>query len=183
MKLQAWKQTAVMALTGIFIVVGLAIPQTASSQDDATQLLKQRLEQMNAEMQEIQQKLDDLERKNAAKAEEIEEIDDRLNKAELHTATDKVAFGVELRTRADTLQYKDIQVAPSSFVGGFFVDYPNGLNNATLPQIHHDRRHGRRPIHVAQRDPAVGRADVRAICEIRIKAVERFICKPADLRE
>jgi hypothetical protein len=60
MKFQAWKPTAVRALTGIFTFIFLAIPPVASSQDDTTQLLKQRLEQMNAEMQEIQQKLEDL---------------------------------------------------------------------------------------------------------------------------
>ncbi|MGA6925540.1 MAG: DUF3373 family protein [Desulfosarcina sp.] len=98
-------------------------------------LLKKRLEAMSKEMESVQKKLDDLEKKNQAKEEDFEEMDDRLNKAELHTATDKVAFGLELRTRADTLHYKDMQVAPRAFVNGFFVDYPAGLNNATLPQI------------------------------------------------
>jgi hypothetical protein len=90
-----------------------------SAQDDV-ELLKQRLEQMSQEMEAVQKKLEDIERNSQAKEEEVEEIDDRLNKAELHTATDKVAFGVELRTRADTLQYKNIQAAPSSLVGKFF---------------------------------------------------------------
>mgnify|MGYP003563521301 CR=1 FL=1 len=131
---QKWSRTAIGTIMGILLLFGMTLPGIASADDDI-KLLKQQLEQMSKEMEAVQQKLDDMEEKNQAKEEEIEEIDDRLNKTELHTATDKVAFGIELRTRADTLQYKDIQVAPSSLVGGFFVDYPSGFNNATLPQI------------------------------------------------
>ena len=128
------RRTTIGAIMGIVLMLCAAAPGIVSAQDDV-EVLKQRLEQMTQEMEAVQKKLEDIERKSEAKEEEIEEIDDRLNKAELHTATDKVSFGVELRTRADTLQYKDIQVAPRSFVGNFFVDYPAGLNNATLPQI------------------------------------------------
>ena len=131
---RGWTRTAIGTMMGIIFLLCVALPGNATADDDM-KLLKQRLEQMSTEMEAIQKKLEDLEKKNQTEEEEIEEIDDRLNKAELHTATDKVSFGVELRTRADTLHYNDLQVAPSSFVGGFFVDYPNGLNNATLPQI------------------------------------------------
>jgi hypothetical protein len=131
---QGWMRTALATLTGIVFFLGLSLPGIVAADDDV-KLLKQRLEQMSKEMESVQKKLEDLEKNNQAKEEEIEEIDTRLNQAELHTATDKVSFGVELRTRADTLQYKDMQVAPSAFVGGFFVDFPAGLNNATLPQI------------------------------------------------
>ena len=103
--------------------------------EDEVQQLKQQLEQMTKEMQAVQEKLAEMEKNSQAKEEEVEEMNDRLDKAELHAAIDKVALGIEFRSRADTLQYKDIQAAPGSFVGGFFVDYPNGLNNATLPQI------------------------------------------------
>ncbi|WP_372678124.1 DUF3373 family protein [Desulfosarcina sp.] len=129
-----WKQTTICTMMGIAFLLCVAAPGITLAQDDV-KLLKQRLEQMSQEMEAVQKKLEEMETKSEAKEEEIEEMDDRLNKAELHTATDKVAFGVELRTRADTLHYTDIQVAPSSLVGGFFVDYPAGFNNATLPQI------------------------------------------------
>ena len=127
-------QTLVTLSVLIFLICA-AFPGPSVAQDDTTQVLKQRLEEMNREMEEIQQKLEDLERQNTAKEEEMEEIDDRLNEAELHTATDKVAFGIEFRSRADTLKYKDIQAAPSSLVGAFFEAPPNGFNGATLPQI------------------------------------------------
>ena len=134
MRQPRWTRTTIGTIMGIVFLLCVAAPGMVSAQDDV-ELLKQRLEQMSQEMEAVQKKLEDIERNSQAKEEEVEEIDDRLNKAELHTATDKVAFGVELRTRADTLQYKDIQVAPRAFVGNFFVDYPAGLNNATLPQI------------------------------------------------
>jgi DNA repair exonuclease SbcCD ATPase subunit len=137
MRKKGWKQTTIGTIMGILFLFGAALPGIASAQDDV-KLLQQRLEEMAREMEAVQKKLEDIERKNEAKEEEIEEMDDRLNKAELHTATDKVAFGVELRTRADTLQYKNIQVAPSALVNNFFVDYssaPNGLNNASLSDI------------------------------------------------
>ena len=134
MRERRWTRTTIGTLIGIVFLWCVGAPGMVSAQDDV-ELLKQRLEQMSQEMEAVQKKLEDIERDSQAKEEEIEEMDDRLNKTELHSATDKVSFGVELRTRADTLQYKDIQVAPSSFVGNFFVDYPAGLNNATLPQI------------------------------------------------
>ena len=112
MRQKGWKRTTIGTLMGILFLLGLSLPGIASAEDDV-KLLKQRLEQMSKEMEAVQKKLEDIERKSQDKEEAIEEMDDRLNKAELHTATDKVSFGVELRTRADSLQYKDIQVAPS----------------------------------------------------------------------
>ena len=130
---RGWTRTAIGTMIGIVFLLWVALPGTAAADDDI-KLLKQRLEQMSKEMEAVQKKLEDMERKNQAEEEEIEEIDDRLNKAELHTATDKVSFGVELRTRADSLHYKDIQMAPASFTNMFFAPYPNGLNGATLAQ-------------------------------------------------
>jgi Protein of unknown function (DUF3373) len=119
---------------GLWFMAFCVLPGSAPAQDDMT-ILKQRLEQMAGEMAAMQKKLEAMEKNNQDKEEEIEEIDDRLNQAELHTATDKVSFGVELRTRADTLHYQDVQVAPSALVGNFFVNAPAGFNGATLAQI------------------------------------------------
>ena len=117
----------------MFLLVAASWRRHRFGRQDDVKLLKQRLEQMAQEMEAVQKKLEDIEKKNEAKEEEIEEMDDRLNKAELHTATDKVAFGVELRTRADTLQYKDIQVAPSALVNQFFVDLFPKVGSTTPP--------------------------------------------------
>ena len=40
-------------------------------------------------------------------------MDSRLNKAEMHTASDKIAFGVELRSRAESIHYEDVLMAPA----------------------------------------------------------------------
>jgi hypothetical protein len=126
-------KTAFMVM-GLVFLFCVAAPGLASAEDDDVKQLKERLQQMSDEMQSVQKKLDDLEKKNKEKEEDFEEMDDRLNKAELHTATDKISFGVELRTRADTLHYKDIQMAPASLTNMFFANYPNGFNGATIPQ-------------------------------------------------
>ena len=135
MKTGAWGKTLIAAALGTMLLLGVPAPGDAA-EGDAVKLLKERLEQMAREMADVQKKLEDLEAKNQAKAEELDELDDRLNKAELHTATDRISLGVELRTRADSLHYNDIQMAPASLVSQFFVPVANGgFNGATLPQI------------------------------------------------
>lgn len=73
--------------------------------------------------------------------EVVEELDERLNKAEMHTATDKVAFGFELKTTAWSTQYKDTIRAPESLTQMFFMPYnagspmTGGFNGATQAQI------------------------------------------------
>lgn len=66
--------------------------------------------------------------------QEIRELEERLDKAELHTATDKLALGVELRTRAETIHYDDILAAPAALVNTFFAPYPAGFNGATVQE-------------------------------------------------
>jgi hypothetical protein len=128
-----WRRKTIGTLIGMLLLSGVISLGTASAADEVEQL-KQRLEQMNKEMQSVQQKLDDLEKQSQAKEETLEEMDTRLNKTELHTATDKVAFGIEFRTRGDSLHYQDIQMAPASLTNMFFADYPAGFNGATLAQ-------------------------------------------------
>ena len=114
MKIRNWRQEMIAGLLGATLLFGVPVPGSAADSEDV-KLLKERLEQMTDEMADVQKKLDDLESRNQAKDEEIEELDDRLNKTELHAATDRISLGVELRTRADSLHYKNIQVAPSMF--------------------------------------------------------------------
>ncbi len=99
------------------------------------QMLRKQLKLLNENMKTVQKKLEELEKKEAEKKEEMEEMDERLSEAELHTATDKISFGVELRTRADSIHYSDLIVAPPSLFNAFFNPLPNGFNGATLNQI------------------------------------------------
>ncbi len=98
--------------------------------DDGTQMLKKQLDAMVEEMKALQEKIETMEKASQEKEDQVKKIDQRLNAAELHTATDKISFGVELRTRADSIHYKDIRVAPPAFINGFF-----GLSGSTLNQI------------------------------------------------
>lgn len=69
----------------------------------------------------------------------IEEMDKRLNKTEVHTATDKLSLGFELKTTAWSIHTSDVRVAPDALVAGFFTPYdgtPNGgFYGATLLQF------------------------------------------------
>lgn len=118
---------------GLVFLCCLAFSGMATAADDVD-VLKQQLNEMMQQMGTLQKKITDLETQNAEKKSEIKEIDERLNKAELHTATDKVSFGVNLRTRAETMNYENIRMAPSSFTASFFTNYPSGFNGATLAQ-------------------------------------------------
>jgi hypothetical protein len=95
-----------------------------------------QIEQLNSDVEAIKGRLDQLEKENEALNKEKAKLKKRLDKAELHTATDKLSFGVDLRTRADSLHYDDIRVAPASIINGFFTPVDQmGFNGATLQQI------------------------------------------------
>ena len=114
---------------------GPALPGVLLAQDDLN-ALKQQLEQLTGAMKGLEEKISDLESRNARKNSDIKEIDDRLNKAELHTATDKVSFGIELRSRADSIHYSDMLTAPDALLGSFFTPVSqDGFNGATAAQI------------------------------------------------
>ena len=106
-------------LSFLFITAPLNV--FADSEIDA---LKSQLNKMSEMMQQLQQKIEKLEKAKASEVTkaEVKELDKRLNKAELHTATDKISFGVELRTRGDSIHYEGIQVAPRALVNSFFGD-------------------------------------------------------------
>lgn len=97
--------------------------------------LKEQIKQLQMMMESVQGKLEKLEAADSSKKEEIEEVGSRLNKVELHTATDKLSLGVELRTKGETIHYEDIRMAPAAVIGGFFASPPMGFNGATLGQI------------------------------------------------
>lgn len=126
--LQGWIRS-VLVITGLLFLTAIVLPGAGFAQDDAD-ALKRKIDRMSRELESIQKKLDDMEKANEEKDEELEELDDRLNKAELHTATDKVAFGIDFRSRLDSLHYKNLQVAPPSFMNAFM-----GMSGYTLPQI------------------------------------------------
>lgn len=117
----------------IFSVFFLSSPAFAS---EDVELLKNELKKMSQTMEVLQKKIETLEQENKDGKEEVEYLSGRVDKTELHTATDKVSFGIDFRVEGNSLQYKDMQVAPSSLVNGFFTPYASGgFNGGTLSQI------------------------------------------------
>ena len=125
-------------LMAAILAAVLVLPMGAWAADD-TQSLRKQMEEMKAQMEALQKKLDQMETQSAKQEKDSKEIEERLNKAELHTATDKLSLGVDFRTRADSIHYEDIRVAPSSVTNMFFVPWDGtptgGFNGATLAEI------------------------------------------------
>ena len=109
---------------------------TVYAADDEVQLLKKQLELMSQNMDILKNKIKNLEEKSTKEKENVKYLSSRMDKAELHTATDKVSLNVELRTKADSLHYSDLRAAPSALVQGFFTPVAaGGFNGGTLAQI------------------------------------------------
>jgi hypothetical protein len=107
--------------------------------EDDVQSLNNEIKILKEQLESVQQKLDKIESTNTEKQTRLQEMDDRLNKAELHSATDKIALGVELRTRGDSIHYQDTRVAPQQLLSYFFIPFNpeggGGFNGATLDAI------------------------------------------------
>lgn len=124
-------------LSGVLFFLVFTLPsQTFATQE--VEELKTELKKMSDQMMQLQQKLEGLESVNMEKEEEIAEIDERLNQTELHTATDKIAFSVEMRTNAESIHYDDALFAPNWLINQIFMPFDGtpmgGLNGATLEQ-------------------------------------------------
>lgn len=142
-KLKQRKRLKTKFFAGVLSLIFLAslfFAPAAFAENDV-QMLKDQLETMSQQMEELQKKIEAMETADSEKKEQINEMDERLNKAELHTATDKISFGIDFRTRADSIHYKDLSVAPSALTNGFFVNYNpanpflGGFNGGTLSEL------------------------------------------------
>ena len=119
----------VMALAMVLVFQ----PAFASTEVD---VLKKQLEEMSRTMEMMKSKLESLEKADKKDKEDVEYLGKRLDKAEIHTATDKVSLGLELRSKADSIHYNGMLSAPSAMVGAFFTPAASGgFNGATLNQI------------------------------------------------
>ena len=118
------KKVLVWFVSSLFF---LSMPAFAS---DDVQILKDQLEKMSQTMEMLQKKIEAMEEVNKEEKEEVEYLSGRMDKAELHTSTDKLSLGVELRTEVHSLHYGDMQVAPQSFVNTFM-----SMSGSTLSQI------------------------------------------------
>ena len=120
-------------LISFFLMMGFAPASPAADEVDE---MKKQLQSLSEMMKSLQEKLDKVEKQSASKETEITEIDKRLNKAELHTASDKISFGVDLRSEAQSIHYQDVLMAPPSLLNAFFTPASQGgFNGATQQQI------------------------------------------------
>ncbi len=117
----------------LFLIVSFSSPTFASDDVDA---LKNELKKMSHTMETLQKKIEALEKASNEEKEEVQYLSERVDKSELHTVTDKLSLGVELRTEAHSIQYNDMQVAPSSFIQAFTTPVGSGgFDGATQNQI------------------------------------------------
>ena len=117
----------------LFSVFFLSSPAFAA---EDMEILKNELKKMSQTMEALQKKIEIMEKENMEEKEEVQYLSDRVDKAELHTVTDRVSLGVEVRAEGHSLHYDNMQVAPSSFVQGFFTPYASGgFNGGTLSEI------------------------------------------------
>ena len=104
----------------IFLSVALLLASQPAFASSETALLKQQLEEMNRTMESLKLKIEAMEKEGEKEKEDVKYLGKRLDKAELHTATDKVSLGIELRSKADSIHYDGMLSAPASLVNGFF---------------------------------------------------------------
>jgi hypothetical protein len=119
-----------MQCIAIFIALLVSVPAAAPAAEDTT-ALRDQLESMRKQMEALQKKLEQIESRSAEQTEETEELEARLSKAELHTATDKISWGVDFRTKAESLHYDDIRMAPDSLTNTFFTNFTGLMDPAT----------------------------------------------------
>ncbi|MEJ2037778.1 MAG: DUF3373 family protein [Desulfosarcinaceae bacterium] len=132
-----WVLCARQTIAALLLMLMLMPVATAPAWGaDNSEALRKQMEELKRQMDALQKKIETVQDKSKEQEETNQEMNQRLNKAELHAATDKISFGVELRTRAETIHYQDIQMAPMSLINGFFANVgAGGFNGATLQQI------------------------------------------------
>ena len=122
--------------TVLAVLVMLLVFAPPAQSEEEIEELKKKLEQMTKTVETLKGKIESLEESRKEEKEEVEYMSDRLDKAELHAATDKVSLGVELRSKAESIHYSDMRVAPDSLVNGFFTPIGSGgFDGGTLDQI------------------------------------------------
>lgn len=117
------------AILAVLAAYTLFLPPVLCAQESLSDLKKQ--------VEALQEKIEKMEKSQDWNTEDIDMLMDRVDKTELHTATDKISWGVDFRTRAESIHYNDIRMAPSSMIQSFFtpVTEPGGFNGATKQQF------------------------------------------------
>lgn len=99
-------------------------PKKCATVDCDVNLLKE-------ELKTLQKKIEKLEKNSDWAQDDIDELSDRVDKTELHTATDKIAFDVYFRTEANSIHYDNLRIAPPAIMGSFFMPVSTDPNFPT----------------------------------------------------
>lgn len=128
------KRIASILTTSLVLLLAWGF-QPAGAQSDV-EVLKQQLESMSRTMETLKTKIETMEKQSAENTDEVDYLGKRLDKSELHSATDKLSLGISLRSKAESIHYDGMLSAPASMVGSFFTPAASGgFNGATLNQI------------------------------------------------
>lgn len=120
-------QLSIFWLIAIFLAT-IIVPFQAAANN-------RTLDELKKEVDTLQEKIEKLEKKSDWAADDIDYLSGRVDKAEMHTATDRISFIGEFRTQAHGIHYDNIRIANPAIMGAFFTPAPNGFNGATLSQI------------------------------------------------
>lgn len=127
MRLPGKLKTFLICLLGpaCFVFFGFCFQAAASDE----------IKTLKNEVDALQQKIEKLEKEGSWSRDDIDGLSTRMDAAEMHTATDKLSLGIEFRTKADSIHYDNLRMAPPAMIGAFFTPPPFGFNGATLSQI------------------------------------------------
>ena len=125
----------------IFSLPFQAAAKCGSPDCDSKCRSKCQMKDLKKEVKDLQTKIEKLEKDSSWSQDDIEDLSKRVDKTEMHSATDKISFGVNFRTEASSLHYDNILGASPQVISGFFTPYNHanpmmgGFNGATLGQI------------------------------------------------
>lgn len=119
----------------LMVMLAFSMTTPALAAEDAG-MLRRQVDDLKRQVEVLQKKVEQVDEKNKKQEASAKELDERVNKTELHTATDKLSFGVDFRVRAESDHYSDVQMAPTTLINGFFTGIgAGGFNGGTLQQI------------------------------------------------
>ncbi|MBW1649978.1 MAG: DUF3373 family protein [Deltaproteobacteria bacterium] len=86
-----------------------------------------KIKTMIEELQNLQKKISELKK---YEKKQFKKLSKRIDKTELHAATDKISFGVEFESNVESIHYNDIYAMPDNVYGALLSTH----NNQTLSQ-------------------------------------------------
>ena len=120
-------------LLAIVFLISVALPFQAAadncSKKCATEGCQAKcdMKSLKEEVSALQKKIEKMEKNDEWAQDDIDYLSKRVDKTEMHTATDKVSLNIEFRTKAESIHYNDMRSAPASMLGQFFLDVPKNL--------------------------------------------------------